>query len=251
MAATKTEPRSKRGRARYSERKLTPLEQIRVPGGGGPEAELEGAWGYYLRPEGATIRDALILYPNGGVPDIPDARKRGRIGKNASYYRERQGRKGFEYLGTRLTEEGVAKLVKTMEANRQDEILFVEDEIVDCEDAISNADLPQVREQAKKRKAQLQRRLEYLTEDLDQNALTEELNEIARAQMLANVDPNVLQVMKAMIGEVNENTAKAIAKFARRAPASEEPSGRRGRKKADAAEPTDVFEDGVDHIDVD
>ena len=251
--ATNVEPRSKRGQARYAERQLTPLEQIRVPGGS-PGSELTGAYAYYLRPEGATIRDALILYPNGGIPDIADARRRARFGRNADYYRARQAAKGHEYLGQVLTEEAMAKVVATIQRNREDEILYVEDEIADCDNTAESADVPEIRQQAKKRKSQLQRRLQYLTEQLDPEEMATELNEIARAQKLANVDPAVLDVMRSMIGEVNANMAAAISKFQRTSKGDgneDAPRGRGRPKKVASVDIDEGFENGVDHIEVD
>lgn len=204
-----TEPRSRRARQARDRKVLTPLEQIRVPAQG-----VTGAWAYYLRPDGATIMDALILYPNGGVPDIPNnPRLAARHGTNAPYYRERQKRKGFEYLGQTLTEEGMKKLVQTIEENRPEEILWTMDQIDECERIIENTDRPEERDRQRVRRDALRTRLNYLKNELDPVKMTEELNEIARAQQLANVDPNVLRVMRAMIGEVNANMAAAIAKF--------------------------------------
>lgn len=212
MTQAPVERRSKRGQQRYSERELTPLEQIPVlPGSDSIEAT--GAWAYYLRPEGATISDTLILYPNGGTPDIDDARMKVRFSENSLYYQNRQARKGFEFIGQTLTEGGVRRLVEVMAQNRPDEILFCEEEIEACKDVAKNSDIPEVRNQARRRRAQFERRLSYLTQPLDEPALIAELNEIARAQQLAKVDPAVLRVMRSMIGEVNENMAASIAHF--------------------------------------
>jgi hypothetical protein len=182
----------------------TPLDQIRVTGNT-PGVQATGAWAYYINPNGATIRDALILYPNGGVPDIDNDRLRARYGENAEYYRQRQARKGLEYVGPTLTEGGAQRLVQVLEKNRPDEILFVEDEIEDAAEVAKAADVPEVRSQAKRRQQQLTRRLHYLQEPLDPDAMVAELKEIARAQQLAKVDPAILRVMRSMIGEVNAN----------------------------------------------
>lgn len=175
--------------------------------------EASGSWAYYLRPEGATIRDALILYPNGGIPDIADERLKARYGTNAEYYRNRQRQKGFEFVGPTLTESGVARLVEILADNRDDEIIFCEDEIANCADVIKNADRPEIRDQARKRKRLFEKRLDTIKQPFDPDALLAELKEIARAQMLASVDPNVLRVMRAMIGEVNAKTESMIAAF--------------------------------------
>lgn len=208
MPATKPKepptPRSKRGRRARPQTVLTPLEQIRMRPG-----TITGPWGYYLRPDGATIRDALILYPNGGKPDA------NRFGLNAEYYRQRQAAKGFQYLGQSLTTDSVRLLVDTMEANREDEILFCEDEIAECQHVIDNSDRPETRDGQRHRRNQFQVRLAMLLAPWDPDKLVEELNDIARAQRLANIDPNVLSVMREMIGEVNERTQELVKHFAR------------------------------------
>lgn len=195
--------------------------------------EATGAWAYYLRPDGATIRDALILYPNGGIPDIDNERLRARYGTNAEYYRQRQRAKGFEFVGPTLTEPGVRRLVEILADNRDDEILFCEDEAANCADVIKNADRPEIRDQARKRKRLFEHRLEILREPFDPDALLDELTEIARAQMLASVDPNVLRVMRAMIGEVNAKTESMIAAFQTGKAIGEDAPTRRSRRGAD------------------
>ena len=205
-------PRSHRGRRFYEGDTPSVLDQIPILPGG-PGVKTTGAWAYYLRPDGATINEALILNPNGGIPDIDDARMRARFGTNAEYYRAKQAEKGFEYLGPTLTEAGVRRLVDVLSANRADEVLFCEDEIANCDHAMENSDRPEVRDQARRRKAQITRRLAILQQPFDANALVNDLKEIARAQQLASVDPAVLKVLKAMIGEVNETLAAAIARF--------------------------------------
>lgn len=209
---TVMEPRSRRARDRMLGDVLTPLQQIPVlPGNNNVEAT--GAWAYYLRPDGATIAETLILYPNGGTPDIDDQRMKVRYGTNAAYYQERQRNKGMVYVGQTLTEGGIRQLVDVMAKNRPEEIAFCEDEIDDAKEIAANSDIPEVRAQAKRRIAQFQRRLEYLTQPLDEEALLSELNEIARAQMLAKVDPNILRVMRSMLGEVNAKMEASILHF--------------------------------------
>jgi hypothetical protein len=172
-----------------------------------------GAWAYYLRPEGATLRDALILYPNGGVPDLDDRRLAAKYGANAEYYRARQSRKGFEYLGQVLTEAAMTKVVETIKANNADAIEEAEEEIAFCDASIAASERPDIRDLQRQRKASWQRRLHYLREQLNPDELAKELADIAKAHQLANVDPAVLRVMKAMIGEVSENMQKAMEKF--------------------------------------
>src|SRR5690349_18207683 len=123
-------PRSQRGKRLYERQIVEPIDQIRMQPSG-----VTGAWAYYLRPDGATIREALVLYPNGGAPSAIDDPK-GKFATNASYFRDRQKRKGFEYLGQRLDSSAVRKLVQTIEANRPDYILFLEDMIAECEQTL-------------------------------------------------------------------------------------------------------------------
>jgi len=172
-----------------------------------------GAWAYYLRLDGATITDILTIYPNGGVPDIDDFRMKARYATNAEYYRERQRRRGLEYVGQVLTENAMKRLVEIMEANRDDELLFLKEEIADAKELAKESDIPEVRNQARRRIRQLERRHETLLQPFDSEAILAELNDIARAQQLAKVDPNVLRVMRAMIGEVNDKLVAQIAHF--------------------------------------
>lgn len=202
-------PRSERGRRRAARdmQILSPLEQIRAR----PSATT-GPWAYYLRPDGATIRDALILYPNGAkLPATEDAR--GKYSENADYYQARQRAKGFEYIGPVLTAPGVKRLVEVLEANKEDEVLDLEDQIADCDNDIQNSDRPDWRDNQKKRKAKLQRRLEHVRAPLDADALVAELTEIARAQRMARVSPEVLAVMREMVGEQDQKFARALERF--------------------------------------
>lgn len=201
-------PRSQRGQRMRAARVLTPLEQIRMTPQGNTNA-----FCYFLRPDGATIRDALVISPNGGVPDLPDERMRARYGTNAAEYRARGEAKGFKYLGSKLTPNAVRELIETMAANREDEMLFCQEEIEDCERTIANSDLPQIRDQAKRRRAQLKARIDTMLAPFDADALLEELSEIAQAQMLADTDPNILRVIRMVVGEANEKLVKAVQKF--------------------------------------
>lgn len=206
------EPRSERGRRRrgLDVRMLTPLEQIRAR----PSATT-GPWAYYIRPDGATIRDALILYPNGAkLPPTEDTR--GKYSENAEYYQSRQRRKGFEYIGATLTAEGVRRLIEVLNANKADEMLDLEDQIADCDHDIKNSDRPEWRDNQRKRKAQLERRLAYVTEPLDADALTAELNEIARAQRMSRVSPEVLAVMREMLGEQEQRQSAKFAEMVKK-----------------------------------
>ena len=214
-------PRSKKGKQAYEGNIVRPIDEIPIMGGG-TAVEVTGSWAYFLRPDGATISEVLTLYPNGGIPDIADERMKVRYGANASYYRERQAAKGFTYIGQTLNENAVRQIVKVLANNREDEILFCEDELANCEHVIASSDVPEVRDQARKRRGAFQRRLDTMRQPLDAEALISELNDIARAQMLASVDPNVMRVMKAMIGEVNDNVASLVSRFQKGKPVTQE-----------------------------
>lgn len=225
------EPRSERGRRRRlaGAGELTPLQEIRWRSPG-----VHGPWAYYLRPDGATIRDALILYPNGAqLPQSED--ERGRYSENAQYYQRRQADKGFQYLGPTLTPDGVRLLIETISRNRNDEILDLEDQIAECQYTIENSDRPEVRDNQRKRREQLRARLERVSRHLNADALSAELTEIARAQRLARVDPKILEVMREMVGEVNERLMTTINQVANRGRSSigesmgEDPSMHEGK----------------------
>ena len=241
------EPRSERGRRRYAEQVLTPLDQIRMQPNG-----VTGAWAYFLRSDGATIRDALILAPNGGAPPAADDPK-GKFGTNASYFRERAQAKGLTYLGQRLDTRAVRLLVETLAKNRGDELLFVEDEIAEQDNILANAESAREREIAHKRKRQYQVRLDTLNQPFDPDALVAELDEISRAQRLANIDPNVLAVMREMVGEVNEKFAGMVTRFSTGKTSIDPemaPTGVRTRRARGGAAASESFA-GVDFIDAD
>ena len=213
--------RSERGKNRRKRdmEVVTPLEQIR-----GRPTELNGPWAYYINPEGATIRDALILYPNGAqLPRNEDTK--GRYSENAAYYQQRQARKGLTYIGPTLTEPGVRLLVETLEANKEDEILDLEEQIQECEYDIQNSDRPDWRDNQRKRKAKLQRRLDHVKMPIDADELIKELNSIARAQRMARVSPETMTVMREMIGEQDAKFQAALAKFQSGSTQSEEVVG--------------------------
>lgn len=229
MTTDTAPPRSRRGQQRFRETQLSPLEQIPVlPGGTAGKAT--GAWAYYIRPDGATISEALILYPNGGVPDITDLKMKEKFSINADYYQRRQEHKGFEYIGQTLTEAGVQRLVEVLGNNRADEILFCQEEMAA---AHIDSDRPEVRDRERKRVEQFGRRLAYLEQPLNAEELVAELKDIARAQMLASVDPKVIQVMKAMLGEVNAKLEEKIAFFQSGRVRSEKGNGARNVRSAE------------------
>ena len=243
-ATAERERVSVRGRRMRDEVILSPIDQIPQPPGGAG-IEMIGAWAYYLRLDGATITDILTIYPNGGVPDIDDLRLRARYGENAEYYRQRQRRRGLEYIGQVLTEESMKRLVEIMEANREDECLFLKEEIEAAQDVAKTSDLPEVRNQARRRKRQLERRQETLLQPFDTDEVLGELKEIARGQMLAKVDPNILRVMRSMIGEVNDKLADSIRHFQQ----GRQTSGAPARLSSSGGDSGAEFE-GKDHIDL-
>lgn len=189
---------------------LSPMEQIRPYNPNSVPDKSAGA--YYLRLDGATIADALIWYPNGAQHDR-EYDPRGRYSENASYYQERQRRKGFEYVGPMLTLAGARRLVEILENNRAPEIDRLEDEITLAEYATISADRPEVRDQQRRRHRQLRTRLDRVRSPFDPEELVAELQEIANAQEMASVPPQVMRVMKRMIGNVNE---QLIARFTRK-----------------------------------
>lgn len=246
-----TEVRSKRGRRLRGEEAPGVMEQIRmVPQGN------TGGWCYYLRPDGATIREALVISPNGGVPDIDDPRLRARYGTNSAEYRAIAQRKGYIPIGPTLTPEAVTKLVEILAENRPDALLYFQEEQAKARNILETSFEPSVKEQAGKRISQFQRQIDTMLAPFDPDELLAELKEIAQANMLANVDPNVLRVMRAMVGEVNEKMASMVQRFAAGKKTSTVTSddgmgttavpGRRARLK----NPGDDFS-GADFIDVD
>lgn len=229
---------SERGRRRREGDVLRPIDQItRPPGGGGMEAT--GAGAYYIRPTGATISEALVYYPNGGVPDIDNLRLRERYGANALYYRERQAARGLEYVGQVLNEAAMKRLVEVLEANREDELLFLAEELADATDVAKNSDRPEVRDQARRRVRQLTRRKDTIEAGFDPDELLAELNEIARAQQLAKVDPNILRVIRSMVGEVNAKLAEAVTHFQQGKPREERSPARLSKSGSSQGEEFD------------
>ena len=178
--------------------------------------QAEGAYAYYLRPDGATISDVLIVCPNGGRPEIPPgtdqrtANRRRKLGTNAEYYRGRNAQKGFEYVGPKLTPEGIKRLVEILEENREDEIDYIDEKIAEAEESFKSTSDPQKRDLERDRVSALNKRRIYLTQKLDVDAMVDELNRISRAHQLASLPPNVLQVMTAMIGEAEQKMVNAL-----------------------------------------
>lgn len=213
-----TEQRARRAQERQSGRRgnvLTPLEQIRpYDQAGAPD---HSAAAYFLRPDGATIGDILIYYPNGAQLTRRED-PRGHYSADAAYHQAKLGRKGFEYVGPTLTREGAKRMVEILAANRDDEVERLEDEIALCQYTIENTDRPDVRDQQKARRDQFKARLARVEAPIDADALVDELTEIARAQKMANIDPAILEVMQEMVGESNAKFAEMVAKFTKAGP---------------------------------
>ena len=195
---------SKRGMARrgFSEQVATPLELIRPrPGGliGGPAA-------YYINPRGATIREVLIISPNG-APMIHNGRDRG----NSDMYQTTMRARGFEYIGPLLTEEGVARLVEVIEANLFDYTLDLKEQIFDVELDIENSDRPEQRDGQRKRRIQLVRLLEQAQKPLDGPRMVAEYLDVVKAQKLAAIPADIRQAVILMGGTAAETDKKISA----------------------------------------
>jgi hypothetical protein len=176
-----------------------------------------GAWSYYIRddehlPEDqkhypATINETLSVYPNGGSPGSR------RYGRNAEYYHSRMLKRGWKYVGGVLTKPAVQQLVATMEANRPDYARFLGEEITDINTSLDEGSGLSVeqRDQARRRKAQLEGQLRMAKQPLNAAAMTKELSDIAEAQALAGAfNPGQLAVLKGMIGST---VAEMAAQF--------------------------------------
>lgn len=223
------EPRSRRARTKYAEASPTPLQQIRqFPSG------VIGPSCYYLRPGGATIRDVLIVSPNGGIPDMADEKLRGRYGRNADVYRSKAARKGFKYLGVKLDMNAVRAIVEEIAKNLPEEIAYMKDEIDDCEHQLATVENPGWRDVYRKKKARALARLETLTQDWDPERLVQELEEISQAQRLSKLDPEMLRVMREMVGDAKAESAQRIEALAdafRKGKGAEAPEGIRNLKQ--------------------
>ncbi|MCR4339631.1 MAG: hypothetical protein NUW01_07065 [Gemmatimonadaceae bacterium] len=174
---------------------LKPLEQIRRA----PQV-VTCAGGYYLDPEGATIRDALHYYPNGAGPeDFGPADQKFAV--DYDRHRARQAAKGFKWLGATLNAGAVRELVKTIAANRPDEVKQTEYEIENCEHTIRHSVDATQRAVAQRRYEQFKRRLELLMAPIDADALIAELDAIAKAQRLAKIAPELRAVLMEMMDD--------------------------------------------------
>lgn len=151
----------------------------------------ETGMAYYVRPDGATLREVIILQPNG-APTKHD---------NGVEARERMRAKGYEYIGPVLTKEGVQRAVEVIKQNRDDYIMFLNEVIEDAEDVIANADEPTKRSGYRRRKAQAEALLEEAERPMDIDGMVAELEEIAKAQRLAVLPAEMREAMSELLGD--------------------------------------------------
>ena len=177
---------------------LKPLQQIRRA-----PSVVTCAGGYYLDPEGATIRDALHYYPNGAGPEDfgPNDQK---FATDYDRHRARQASKGFKWLGATLNAPAVRELVKTIASNRADEVRQTEYEIELCEHTMRHSADATQRAVAQRRYEQWKRRLELLEAPIDADSLIEELDAIAKAQRLSKVAPELRAVLMEMMDDAGK-----------------------------------------------
>lgn len=214
MAVASPEPKSRRARRMYEGDVPSTIDQIPTFPGTEAGSDATGAWAYYLREDGETIGEILIIQPNGGIPDIPDARMRGKFGTNASYFRDRYAAKGIKFLGSKLDEKAMTEVARVLAANRDEGIAYCEDMIAEADDVIANSDRPDVRDQFRRRKQQFEKRKNMLEAPFDQDAVLVELKRAARAYTLSKIDPNILPAIQAIVGEaMDERLAADIAHF--------------------------------------
>lgn len=215
---TVPQPMSRRMRAKLAGDALKPIDQVRVPS----QWVTYGAWCYYARPDGRTLRDTLILQPNGGdAPDVADPRLRGRYATNSEHYRERGRQKGFIPLGSRLTPEGVRIVVDILKRNHDEAVLEAKDEIAQCNYTIQTTGSERDRAVAVKRKAQWEKLLATVLQPIDGDALVAELDEISRAQRMASFGPQQVAMFREMLGAelaklgITTSFTDMVSKFAR------------------------------------
>ena len=202
-------PRSRKFRDRSNVPTLTPLEQIRrIPNSGADDAT--GAWCYYIRPGGQTLREVLGLSPNGGVPDTANPRMRQRYGMNSELYRSKLRAKGYTPIGSKLDANAMKLVVQEMAKNREEGIWEMEDQIAESDRIIENSDRPDIRDLEKRRREAARKRLAMLQQKWDPKDLLAELEEIARMQRMANVPDSLLQVLREEISAAN---AKLLTYF--------------------------------------
>ena len=183
---------SRRGMARrgFDTQLPTPLEQIRSRPGwliGGPAA-------YFINPKGATIREIILIRPNGA----PMLRNGSDIAISMGIQKIMAAR-GYEYVGPMITTAGAHRLVEIMEANRVDYTLDLKEQIADVNKDIDNSDRPEVRDNQRTRKIQLMRLLAQTEQPFDADALVKEMEDIVKAQKLAALDPAIREAISAFV----------------------------------------------------
>ncbi len=203
-------PYSRRGRREAGVNQVTPLQQFRRWDDHLTTNTIrDSAYAYYLRPDGATISDILIICPNGGQPTIEgDARSRRRkklVGSNAGYFRDRQQAKGFIYIGQQLTREGIMKMIEIMEENQPDEVLWVDEQLAMANVTLRTDPRHDHQNLAQERINRLNAVKERLTTKLNVDAIVREMNLIAEAQRLANLPPEILEGMRQMRDDAENN----------------------------------------------
>ena len=185
---------------------MSALEQIRRS-----PTVTNGAGAYYLDKDGATIRQALIYYPNGAT-----AAEVGKYGENSDYYHARQARKGFKYLGATLGPAAIRELVDVIVTNRPDEIKITQYKMDECDYTLRHSGVQREREIAAKRRQQFKRRLELLTQKIDVDALIQELTEIGEAQTIARLDGPTRKAMELLLRKQNERVLGIVSQLQKR-----------------------------------
>ena len=202
--------RSRRGWSpRGVDATMSPLEQIRRS-----PTVTNGAGAYYLDKDGATIREALIYYPNGA-----SASEVGKYGENSDYYQARQAKKGFKYLGATLGPSGVRELVDTLVTNRPDEIKITQYKMDECDYTLRHSGVQKEREVAARRRQQFAKRMELLQKKIDTEGLIQELEEIGEAQTISRLDGPTRKAMELLLAKQNERVLSLVKQLGKRQPA--------------------------------
>lgn len=194
---------SKRGRSRrgFGSGLPSAIEQIRPrPGGllGGPAA-------YFLNPQGATIREVVLIRPNGAP-----VMRGGRDVANAQDVQRRMRERGYEYIGPTLTTTAARRLVEVLELNRFDYTLDLTEQIADCDHAIDNSDRPEARDIQRRRKTQLTMLLEQARVPLDADRLVSDLDDIVKAHKLAALNPAIREAIASMVETETDSKVSAL-----------------------------------------
>ena len=199
--------RARRGyKPRGADTSLSPLQQIRRE-----PTVLSGAGAYYLDKDGATIRDALIYYPNGATEA-----EVGRYGQNSEYYQSRQATKGFKYLGATLGPDAIKELVSTLVSNRPDEIAITQYRMDECDYTLRHSGVQKEREVAAKRRQQFAARLDMLQQKINVTELIQQLEEIGEAQTIAKLDGPTRKAMELLLKKQNQRVLELVSQLGKR-----------------------------------